>query len=130
MPSPTLQLRDALLQQRHELVGRVADADEHRDRHAALAGRAVARRHRGVRRELHVGVGQHDHVVLRAAERLHALAVLGAGLVDVLRDRRRADERHRRDLRVLEQAVDRDLVAVDDVEHAGRQAGLGEQLRA
>jgi hypothetical protein len=31
---------------------------------------------------------------------------------------------------VLEQAIDRDLVAVDDVEHAGRQAGLGQQLGA
>jgi hypothetical protein len=31
---------------------------------------------------------------------------------------------------VLEQAIDRDLVAVDDVEHAGGQAGLGEQLGA
>jgi hypothetical protein len=32
-------------------------------------------------------------VVLRAAQRLHALAVLGRARIDVLRDRRRADER-------------------------------------
>src|ERR1043165_5895521 len=54
----------------------------------------------------------------------------GAGLVDVAGDRGRADERDRGDAGVLEQAVDRDLVAVDDVEHAGRQAGIGEQLGA
>ena len=72
-----------------------ADRDQRRDRHAALAGRAEARVDRGVGGEVEVGVGQHDHVVLRAAERLHALAVRGAGLVDVPRDRGRADERHR-----------------------------------
>jgi hypothetical protein len=46
-----------------------------RDGHAALAGRAVAGADRGVGGQLHVGVGQHDHVVLGAAQRLHALAV-------------------------------------------------------
>ena len=76
--------------------------------------------------EVEVGVGQHDRVVLRAAERLHPLAVRGAALVDVLRDRRRADERHGGDVGVVEQRVDRDLVAVDDVEDAVRQTGLGD----
>ena len=45
-------------------------------------------------------------------------------LVDVARDRRRADERDRRDVGVLEQRVDGDLVAVHDVEDTVRQAGL------
>ena len=75
-----------------------------------------------VGREVEVGVGQHDHVVLRAAERLHALAGARRRLVDVARDRRRADERDGLDVGVLEQPVDRDLVAVHDVEHA-RRAG-------
>ena len=114
---------------RDQRVGHVADRDEHRDRHAALAGRAVGRADRRVGGELDVGVGQHHHVVLRAAERLHALAVARAGLVDVLRDRRRADEAHRGDAGVLEDRVDRDLVAVHDVEDARRQARLGQQLR-
>ena len=52
------------------------------------------------------------------------LPVCGRRLVDVLRDRRRADERDRGDVRVLEQRVDGDLVAVDDVEDAVRDAGL------
>ena len=52
------------------------------------------------------------------------LPFCGRRLVDVLRDRRRADERDRGDVGVLEQRVDRDLVAVDDVEDAVRHAGL------
>jgi hypothetical protein len=67
-------------------------------------------------------------VVLRAAEGLDALAGLRARLVDVAGDRRRANERHGRNVRVLEDPVDRDLVAVDDVEHAGRNARLGQEL--
>jgi hypothetical protein len=124
-----LHLADALHQLRDQLVGRVSDREQHRDRHAALAGRAVRRADRRVRRKLHVRVGQHNHVVLRAAERLHALARLGAVFVDVLRDRRRADEADRGDVGVLEDAVHRHLVAVDDVVDALRQPGLLEQLR-
>ena len=67
-------------------------------------------------------------MVLRPAERLHALAVLRAGLVDVARDRRRADEADRGDVLVLEQRVDRDLVAVHDVEDAVGKTRLLQQL--
>ncbi len=67
-------------------------------------------------------------MVLRAAERLHALAGLRPGLVDVAGDRRRADEADGRDAWVLEDGVDRDLVSVDDVEHTVRKAGFLEEL--
>ena len=67
----------------------------------------------GVGGEVEVGVGQHEHVVLRAAERLDALAVRGAGLVDVLRDRGGADEGDGLDVGVGEQGVDGLLVAVE-----------------
>jgi hypothetical protein len=69
-----------------------------------------------------------DGVVLGAADRLHALAGPRAALVHVLGDRRRPDERHRGDVRVVEQRVDRHLVPVDDVEHAVRQPGLVVEL--
>ena len=46
----------------------------------------------GVGGQVQVGVGQDHHVVLGAAQGLHALAVRGAGGVDVLGDRGRADE--------------------------------------
>ena len=77
MPVADLDLRDPLLDRLDERVGDVADRDDHRDRHAALAGRAVAGGDGGVGRHVDVGVGQHDHVVLRPAERLAALAVRG-----------------------------------------------------
>ena len=90
-----------------ERVADVADCDRDGDRHAALAGRAVAGADQRVGGLVEIRVGHHDEMVLRAAERLHALAVLRAVRVDVLGDRRRADEAHRRDVRVLEQRVDR-----------------------
>ena len=49
-------------------------------------------------------------------------------LVDVARDRRRADEAHRGDAGVLEDRVHGHLVSLDDVEDAVRHAGLLEQL--
>ena len=67
-------------------------------------------------------------MVLGAAEALRALAGRGRALIDVLRDRRRADEADRLDVGIVEDGVDRFLVAVDDVEDAGRQARLDHQL--
>ena len=54
--------------------------------------------------------------------------MLRAVLVDVAGDRRRADEAHRGDVRMLEDRVHRHLVALDDVEDAVRHARLLEQL--
>ena len=67
-------------------------------------------------------------MVLRAAERLDAFAVLRARLVDVLRDRGRPDEAHRRDIVVFEQAVDGDLVALHHVEAPVREPRLREEF--
>jgi hypothetical protein len=67
-------------------------------------------------------------VVLGAAEALHALSVRAGGRIDVFRDRRGADEADGADARIGEQRVDRFLVAVDDVEHAGREPGFDQQL--
>ena len=127
-PSPTLRvaIRSAIFATSSSAIG--VDGDEHADRHAPLARRAEARVDRGVRGEVEVGIRQHEHVVLRAAERLHPLAVLRRLLVDVPGDRGGADEGDGCDVRVLDERVDRDLVAVHDVEDAVGQAGLGEQL--
>ena len=113
----------------HQRVGGLA-ADRHRDRdrHAALAGRAVAGADQGIDRLVHIGVRHHDHVVLGAAEALHAFAVGAAGRIDIFGDRRGADEADRLDARIVEQRIDRFLVAVDDVENAGRQAGFDDQF--
>jgi hypothetical protein len=111
-----------------ERVRHVAHGDNGCDGHAALSGRAVTRRHRRVGGHLDVRVGQDEHVVLRAAEGLDALAVPCRGLVDVSGDRRAPDEADRRDVRVLQDPVHGHLVALDDREDAGRDAGLREQL--
>jgi hypothetical protein len=52
-------------------------------------------------------------MILRAAQRLNALAVLRSRAVDVLRNGRRADEADRRDAGLREQRVDRFAVAVE-----------------
>ena len=65
---------------------------------------------------------------LGAAQRLHALPGLGAALIDIFGNRGRADEAHRLDIGMVENAVDHFLVAMDDVENAFRQAGLHEEV--
>ena len=107
-----------------ELVADPADGDQHADRHAPLAGAAEAGVHGRVGGQVEVGVGQYDHVVLGATEGLHALAVLRGLPVDVLGDRRRADEADRLDDRALQQRVDRLLVALQHVEDAVGETGL------
>ena len=123
-PVADLHVRDPLLDRGDERIGRVADRHDDRNRHAALAGRAVRRRDGRVGGHVDVSVRQHDHVILGPAERLTALPTGRGRLVDVAGDRRRADERDRGDARMLEQRVDGHLVAVDDVEHAVRNTGL------
>ena len=120
------QLANARRELRDELVGDAADDDGDRDRHAALAGRAVAGADQRVGGLLEVGVGHDDHVVLGAAERLHAFAVPRSFGIDVLGDGRRADEADGRDVGMAEQGVDGLLVALNDVEHALRQSGFFE----
>ena len=84
-----------------------ADRHRHRDRHAALARRAIAGADQRIDRLVEIGVGHDDHVVLGAAEALHALALGAAGGVDVLGDRRGADKADRLDARIGEQRLDR-----------------------
>ena len=67
-------------------------------------------------------------MVLRPTQRLDAFVVRGAGLIDVVGDRGGPDEAHRLDRRVGQQFIDGGLVALQHVEHPGRQAGLGPQL--
>ncbi len=52
----------------------------------------------------------------------------GSGGVDVRGDRSGTDEAECLDARVGQEGVDRFLAAVDDVEHAGRQAGLQKEF--
>ena len=129
-PSPTVKRRHPLGDLLDQVVGDRLDGDDDGDRHAALAGRAEAGVDRGVGDEVEVGVRQHEHVVLRAAERLHALAVRAC------RSRRctarSGSSRRTRSTATsgcVEQPVDGDLVAVQHGEDAVGQAGLLPELR-
>ncbi len=68
-------------------------------------------------------------MVLRAAEGLDTLTVRGARGVDVLGDGGGSDEADRLDRAVLEQFVDGELVALEDVEDAVGQARFLPQFR-
>ena len=125
---PDLQRRHARRQLLHQPVADIAHRDGNRDRHAALACRAIARTDQRIGHLVEVGVGHDHHVVLGAAQRLHALIHARARVIDVLADRRGAHERDRRHVGMMQQGVDRHLVAVQHLEDAGRQARLGEQL--
>ena len=82
----------AVLDLPHQRVGGVPDGDRHRDGHAALSGGAEGGGGKMVRGVVQVRVRQDDRVVLRPAQGLHALAVRGGRLVDVLGDRGGADK--------------------------------------
>ena len=69
-----------------------------------------------------VGEGHYDRVVLGAAQCLNPF-IFGR-VVDDFRDGRRADETNGLHARVGQQRIDRFLVAIDEVEHAIRQARL------
>ena len=128
MPGPILSLPIRSSMHRPQPIRGVADGDDQGLGHAALAGRAVARRDGRVRGQLHVGVGQDDHGVLGGRVGADPLAVLGAGLEDVPPDRGRADELDGVDAGVLQDGVDGLAAAVDDVEDAVGQPGLLPQL--
>mmetsp|Transcript_15608 Transcript_15608/g.42587 ORF Transcript_15608/g.42587 Transcript_15608/m.42587 type:complete len:321 (-) Transcript_15608:482-1444(-) len=119
-----LDLRNQPIDQR---IG-VAHHHGHRDRHAAFASRAIRRTHQCAGHLGQIGVRHHHHVVLGASQRLCTLAACRTLRVDVLRDRRRPDERQGLHVGMLDQGIDGFLVAVDNVEHAIGQAGLLQQF--
>ena len=125
---PDLQGGDARRQLFDQSIADIADGHRHRNRHTALAGRAIGGADEGVGHLVEIGVGHHDHVVLGTAQRLHALILLRAGVVDVLADRRRPDKGDGRHVWVHQERVDRDLVAVQHLEDAGRRARFGIKL--
>ncbi len=105
-----------------------ADGHRNADRHAPLAGTAVAGADQCVDSLVQVGIRQDDHVVLGATEALRPLAVRGGGRVDVLRDVGAADEADGLDVGVGQDGVDGFLVALDHLEHTRGQTGLYEEL--
>ena len=96
----------------NERFGARADRDDHADRHATLASTAERGADGCVSSHFNVGIGQQNHVVFRTTERLHALAVLRAGFVNVLGNRCATDEADRLHVGMLEQTVYSDFIAL------------------
>ena len=117
----------------HELIEQgllgVAHGDHDRPGHAALPGGAE-RRPDDVGHGLgDDGVGHDHHEVLGAAQGLHALAVGGGALVDVLGHLGRADERDRVDAGMVEEGVHDVGGAVHEVDDArGDAAEIVDQV--
>ncbi len=111
-----------------QFISDIANRHRDRDRHAALTRRTVGGADQGVDSLVQIGVRHHHKMILRAAERLHALAALRRFRIDVFRDRRGPDKRQRRDVRVFDQCIHGHLVAVHNVEHAVRQTGFLQQF--
>jgi hypothetical protein len=118
--TPTRKAAD----RRHQLLaqgdgGLLADRHDHRQGHAALAGRAVGRADDVGHGLVEVGVGQDDPVVLGPAHGLHPLAVGAGPREHRLGDVGAADEADGLDGRMVEDGLDAVLVAVHDVEDPG-----------
>ena len=89
----------------HQAVAHIAHSHHCRHRHAAFPRRAVSRAHRCVRSRGHIGIGQHDHVVLSPSQSLGALAVAGGRLIHMAGDGGGADEAYRGHIGMLQQPL-------------------------
>mmetsp|Transcript_420 Transcript_420/g.1337 ORF Transcript_420/g.1337 Transcript_420/m.1337 type:complete len:620 (-) Transcript_420:50-1909(-) len=113
---------------RFEQRGLLANREQDRSRHAALA-RATGKGGRDVRRgHCRVAVRERDQVVLGAAEREHLLVEVVAALVHDLGHLARADKGQSRDVRVVAQALDYLHGALDELEHPVWHPGLLHEL--
>ncbi|KAG1259775.1 hypothetical protein G6F65_015218 [Rhizopus arrhizus] len=96
--------------------------------HATLAGGTEGGADHRIEGLFLVGVRQHHGVVLGAHHALHALAGQRGAVVHVGTDAGGTDERHGLDVRVVADRVDHFLAAVDDVQHALRNARFQRKL--
>ena len=111
----------------HDVVG-PAHRHHHRRGHAALAG---ATRHAGddvARCHLEVGIGQHEQVILGAAEGQHSLEAGRAPTVHRLRHPGRSDEGDGGNAGMVADRLHHFAAAVHHAEDARRQSRLGQQL--
>ena len=107
---------------------RFADHDRYGNGETALARAAESAVADDLRRQLHVGIGQDDDVILCAALALHALAAGRGAPVHMPGHRRRADETDGAYLRMIAKRVDHLAPAINQIHHALGQAGFLEQF--
>ena len=106
----------------------VAHYNRDGNRHAALTRRAISRAHQGICRHVQIRIGHNQHVIFRAAQRLHALVVIGCGCVNIFGDGRGADKADGLDFGVMQQCVHRHFIAMHHVKHTVRQARFFHQF--
>jgi hypothetical protein len=104
------------------------DGDRDRDRHAALAAGAIPCADQSIDSLVDIGIRHDNHMVLRAAKALNPFAVGAPGRIDVLSDRRRADEADRHYAWIGQQRIHCFLVTVDHVEYSGRKPCIDHQF--
>ena len=107
-----------------QLIRNFTHRHRDRNRHAALACRAIRRARERIDHSVHIRIGHHQHVVFRPAQRLHTFAMRRSGFINILCNRRGANETHRRHIRVGEQAIHRNLITIDHIKHAIGQTRL------
>ncbi|MPM75276.1 hypothetical protein SDC9_122268 [bioreactor metagenome] len=105
-------------------IAGLAHQHHHRQRHAALTGRAKRCACQGVQSLVLVGVGHDDGVVLGAHHALHALAVQAGAVVDVRAYLGGAHKADGLDVGVIADRVHCIFTTVDHVQHASGDTGL------
>lgn len=108
----------------NQFIGNRVDGNQCGDGHAAFARCAEAGVDRRVSSQIKIGIREYQHVVLCPAQCLNALAVCGAGCVDILGDGGGAHEGNRGNTLIGQQDVNGFLIPVDNVEDAVRQTGF------
>src|SRR5437899_2773175 len=117
-PVSDLKLRSRIRDRITKRLLRFSNRDCDRNSKAALPGAsegAVADNLCGHR---HVGIGQHDHVILRSSLALATFALLSGSRVYVARNRSRSHEADGTDFGMIDQSVHSRLTAIDQVHHS------------
>src|SRR5467141_3184608 len=103
---------------------RFANCDGNGNCKAALARAAEGAVADDLCGQLHVGIGEHNDVILRAALALHTLAAGCGARVHMLRDRRGTYETDCAYLRMVAQRIHHRAAAINKVHDSFREAGL------
>src|SRR6266576_4844776 len=127
-PVSDLKLRGSVRDRITKCLLRFSDCDRDGNSKAALPRTAEGAVADNLCGHGHVGIGQHDHVILRSSLTLATFALLSGSRVYVARNRSRSHEADGTGFGMINQSVYRRLAAIDEIHHTLRQPGLFEQF--
>ncbi|CPS02829.1 Uncharacterised protein [Mycobacteroides abscessus subsp. abscessus] len=110
----------------HQLISDRTDRHRNGNRHTTFTGRAEAGIHQCVRSQVEIGIGEDHRMVLRAAQRLYALARSRRRGIHVLSNWCGTDEADGFDGWVCQKLVDNSLIPLQHVEYSRRHTCLGQ----